>query len=548
MLYKQYQDIRYLLLESREDLPEQATDVPLDFLSIIESSGSSVVCTGDDHSTRRCKFRNLCYLPDEDHFLFFHGQSTILEGLPEDRFNPALLDFSSVKNHNTQYFNYIDVPSESARSILGRPTVISTRSLLFRRFNPSNIMHAFHDDLLPMFHTLRLITLHDSTTMPFDVQIVFMDNADHGSFSHLYGLYSSSRPITKRDIQDAGETICFREAHVGLDKSMTWYQYGFFEPQGPLPDIHVTSSHIAHFANFTRHRLNLTNQASPSTKIAVILSRKHNRLILNELSLSSNLAQQFNLKVVLVSLETHTAAEIIETIGQADLLVGMHGSLFIMSLFLPPGSVLLELFPYGVNPKHYTPYKTLANIQRITYHSWRNLNKDHAVPHPYRPRELGGIAHLDADLQGQITNSVEVPRHLCCRDPEWLFRIYQDTIVDIDAVISIIRSSPSETKPPLPPSVIMPSLVLDIHCDISAHSLRLGFTEPWNLELLDARLVQYEVWIQDVDSQVTSAWVLTRTFHDFALDSDSERRVWVRCVLDETLRGPFNQDPVLCNE
>lgn len=35
---------------------------------------------------------------------------------------------------------------------------------------------------------------------------------------------------------------------------------------------------------------------------------------------------------------------------------------------------------------------------------------------------------------------------LCCQDPEWLFRIYQDTIVDADVVVEKIRDALEERK------------------------------------------------------------------------------------------------------
>jgi hypothetical protein len=56
------------------------------------------------------------------------------------------------------------------------------------------------------------------------------------------------------------------------------------------------------------------------------------------------------------------------------------------------------------------------------------------VTHPTWPRLLGGLGHLPAAEQARVHAQVPVPPHLCCEDPAWLYRIYQDTDVDVAAV------------------------------------------------------------------------------------------------------------------
>ena len=155
--------------------------------------GSSLFCTGHNKSTRICKFRYLCYHPIEDEYLFFHGPETIIHGVPSDRFNPALLDMSSVEDHNTQYFNYVDYP---AYSIFNFPnvTVIDDFSLIFHRFNPENIMHVFHDDLLPLYHTLRQFS-RNSLSVDLGFTLVMMDGRNEGTHFDLYKLFTKKTLI-----------------------------------------------------------------------------------------------------------------------------------------------------------------------------------------------------------------------------------------------------------------------------------------------------------------------------------------------------------------
>ena len=64
---------------------------------------SAVSCHGGDSvSARRCRFRNLCYHIVDESFLFSHHPESpaVLKGVPTDRFDPALAEFSSVANHN----------------------------------------------------------------------------------------------------------------------------------------------------------------------------------------------------------------------------------------------------------------------------------------------------------------------------------------------------------------------------------------------------------------------------------------------------------------
>lgn len=73
---------------------------------------SSVWCSGDTFSTRRCYFKNLCYSHDHSDFVFVNGEGSVRRGLPTDR-NEPLADLSGgVVNHgNSDYhFSFIDIP------------------------------------------------------------------------------------------------------------------------------------------------------------------------------------------------------------------------------------------------------------------------------------------------------------------------------------------------------------------------------------------------------------------------------------------------------
>lgn len=539
---------------------------------------SSVWCWGDQHTDRICRFHNLYYLPNKEQFAFLHGEDSVYVELPINRFDPALLDLSSVRDHNVNYFNYMDMLYSKSHQVLDNVQVVRGKSLVFRRFHPENLMHVIHDDLLPMFHTLVTMDTEYITKMssfelePFDVHLVLMDGRNPGPFRELYESFTSFAPLYSKDLHTSEQPICFTDAIVGLSKHTTWYQYGFAEPQGPIRNHNVTSWDLRRFGRFVKSRLKIgepEEHDEPNTQTTVLLTRKSNRLILNEFDLTLALAQSLHMKVITMAIETHSLTDMITALSMATVLIGMHGSLLSLALFLPPGSMLVELFPYAVNPEHYTPYKTLVSLpgMEVEYVAWRNLDVRKSVTHVDRTWDQGGIAHLRLEEQQRILNSTEVPRHLCCRDPEWLFRIYQDTAVDIEAVIQLIQSkfqhlanpststekeSTASPQTGIQTSRIFPSYVNDITCSPSDNSsptsLFITWKPPVNLEFIGYQSIRYEVWIQELGVDDYMAWILSKTSHRFSaadIRPAVSYNIWIRCLMDD-LVGPFNLNNVTC--
>ena len=113
-------------------------------------------------------------------------------------------------------------------------------------------------------------------------------------------------------------------------------------------------------------------------------------------------------KVMTVSLDTHTLDDIIPVIHTSLGIIGMHGSLLSLASFLRQGSIVVELFPYAVNPDHYTPYQTLARLpgMLLAYRAWANQDKDSSVMHPDWSAEFGGVEYLPVEEQSSIVSQV----------------------------------------------------------------------------------------------------------------------------------------------
>ncbi|MBN3305531.1 protein O-linked-mannose beta-1,4-N-acetylglucosaminyltransferase 2 [Amia ocellicauda] len=535
---------------------QELSQVRIDYhaaLQALQEKGTRMVCTGKMHTDRICRFDYLCYSTEAEEFVFFHSNSSVmLPNLGSRRFQPALLDLSSVEDHNTQYFNFLELPTPALK-YMPKPVFVPDVTLIMNRFNPDNLMHIFHDDLLPIFYTMSQYSDLDE-----EARLVFMEGWSEGAHFDLYRLLSGKQPLLKEQLRNFGKLLCFTKSYVGLSKMTTWYQYGFVQPQGPKANILVSGTEVRKFTRFLMAKLNITKEESPEPEeYIVVFSRSINRLILNEAELILALAQEFQMKTITVSLDEHSFADIVQIISKASMLVSMHGAQLVTSLFLPRGAIVVELFPYAVNPEHYTPYKTIASLpgMDLQYVAWQNTKEENSIAFPDRPWDQGGIAHLEKEEQDRILKSKEVPRHLCCRNPEWLFRIYQDTSVDIPSLLEVLRQT-VKSKPNLkkfkPASTIHPGKVREPKCQASVQGtneakLTVSWQIPWNLKYLKVREVKYEVWIQEQGENTYMPYILPHQNYTFSenIKPFTTYLVWIRCIFNKTLLGPF-ADVLMC--
>ncbi|KAM5157100.1 protein O-linked-mannose beta-1,4-N-acetylglucosaminyltransferase 2 [Mantella aurantiaca] len=543
---------QFSIIEEELDLTRQSQElsqVRIDYqaaLYALVEDGTKMVCTGRMHTDRVCRFESLCFSTEAEEFVFFHSNSSImLPNLGARRFQPALLDLSSVEDHNTQYFNFVELPA-AALKFMPKPVFVPDVALIINRFNPDNLMHVFHDDLLPIFYTMQQFP-----DLDLDSRLFFMEGWGEGSHFDLYKFMSNKQPLLKDQLKTLGRLLCFTKAYVGLTKITTWYQYGFVQPQGPKANLLVSGNEIRHFAKFILGKLNVSSDQSATEDYIVLFTRSINRLIVNEAELLLALAQEFQMRTITVSLEDNSFAEIVRLISNASMLVSMHGAQLVMSLFLPRGAAVVELFPYAINPDHYTPYKTLATLpgMELQYVAWQNTEEKNTVTYPERSWEQGGIAHLAVAEQQRIMKSKEVPRHLCCRNPEWLFRIYQDTKVDVPSLLKVIRgvvkTKPGSRKTKFA-NGLYPGKVRECKCQSSSFGssvtkLSVSWQIPWNLKYLKVRDIKYEIWIQEQGENTYMPYILSYQNHTFSenIKPSTTYLVWIRCIFNKTLLGPF---------
>lgn len=270
-------------------------------LDLLKRGGSSMACDGADALRRTCAFKYLCFSPATGDFALVRPATPAIpeaagEGDADDELPPlspalsplsgtALADersrgaahLSTVGEHAQHALQLVDVDGASLRA--GQVVFFGGPTFVMRRFKPDNLMHALHDDLLPLFRELRklLPSLRGRRTRPmsqpstsdgasgreqqqqqqwrrhrFPFRLFFTDDYSGEQLEHdaLYAAMSGRELLTQLDLlrpaqggggggRDDGSSgyrlVCFEEAYAGFDRSTLWYQYGFESPQGPLP-------------------------------------------------------------------------------------------------------------------------------------------------------------------------------------------------------------------------------------------------------------------------------------------------------------------------
>jgi protein O-mannose beta-1,4-N-acetylglucosaminyltransferase len=478
-------------------------------------------------------------MPERDQFFIAKTSRSIIENVPFNNSEMALLELSTVENHTVFYWHYEEInPYDSKfQNIVMRYEEMP--HFLFSRLHPRNVMHNIHDDVLGMFFLLREIMGggDERHKMHFSLdshRVLLLD--PYGKTDSTRPLqYLSKYPVRFKNsylAKDKNVITCFRDATVGNTKVATFYQYGFSSPQSKIPHKELNGMFIREVAEWYVRRIGLqmgfdedmTSFPSVSSKksvfgnrvssvdlresdIIVILSRKGNRLILNEDELAKYLTDRFKLETIFVRNEDHTFEEQVGYLRRARIVLGMHGSILMMIMFCRRGTVIVEMFPFGVPSAHYTPYKTLSELtgMNLVYRAWENKQEENSVGHPEYHELLGGFGQLSEAKKKEVLETKTVPEHICCSSPFWLYRIYQDTQVNLQEVGNTIEEAVTFSRREIlsslyetnydAPNFIKPSTVMNASC-IDGSKRQPGeiwarWDSPWN----NAKVDQWNIFI-----------------------------------------------------
>ena len=87
----------------------------------------------------------------------------------------------------------IDLPADAIKNFSVRfhpqPTFI------MKRFKPNNIMHVLHDDIIPLYHTLRQLAVVSPDIELSSMDVAFVDSWDAGEYFDISRLVTGENKV-----------------------------------------------------------------------------------------------------------------------------------------------------------------------------------------------------------------------------------------------------------------------------------------------------------------------------------------------------------------
>jgi len=407
----------------------------LTFLLVIHSSSasiySSVWCHGSHQDHRHCSFSNLCYSPHLDQYLFFHsGNKSVLSGLddPSEQYN--LVRLSTFTGNSDFYLNYITMPQSSSDRF--DIEFVESPVLLLKRWQPLDPFHIIHDDLLPIYTTLKFLCFNDVNQCSKEFIIGVEDQVKSDLYETLFPnvMYLSRYATFFSDDQ----LLCFKKVTVGLEHESLWFNHGFDSLSGPISNMNFRPYLLEEFRRFVQKKLNIKTSKCAVDTVIVFESEMFGN--------SEDIVKTLKKKHPKIQFKTinpkkmSSLNDVIKEVSCAKALISFHSSYNVLSLFQKSGSGLLELFPYGLDESTLSQFAKLASLRRLHYQSWINFDKDYSVAS--EKSELV-LSHLDQDTAESIRKLEHVAPVSCCNDAALHYKLNQVTTVKVDEFLSTFQ-------------------------------------------------------------------------------------------------------------
>lgn len=538
---------------------------------------SSVWCHGSHQDHRHCSFNNLCYSPFHKQYLFFHSpQESILSGIDAPSEQIKLTRLSSVMGNDQLYLDYVTMPKSASEDF--DIEFVDNPALVVKRWRHQDLFHALHDELMPIYFTLKFLCYNEDVNNCLnDYIIVFDDDNSEQDLKKVQkknsNLYEDLFPnhILHLDnystIFNENQLLCFKKATVGLESDSLWHDHGFSgEPSGPIENVNFGRGHnlFRDFRQFVLAKLNIKN-VKLTNEVVVLLSHG----LKNPQDLQTAV-QKINpgLKVTMIDPrnETSTTPEMIQKVARAKLLIGFHGKFNVLTLFLPPKSGLLELFPYGLDQVSLSSFATLTTRLGIAYQSWSNFDK---ALTDEGPKTSSILSSLDQDVANAIRDMDYVGPVPCCNDPALDYKLDQVTTVDLltfsptlSAIFQDLQDYNNIEIEDFRNEWIIPAPIHGFHCKVDQDEhggpiqVQVTWQPPLNLKYIQHEKATYEVLAeaQAIDGSVgndflgefsTSEPKITFSSLDINMKKHRYVKIFVITVLNYDLKS--GETMILCD-
>eukprot|EP01038_Epipyxis_sp_PR26KG_P008032 gene8032-10884_t len=192
-------------------------------------------------------------------------------------------------------------------------------------------------------------------------------------------------------------------------------------------------THSKEAANLIINYLKVDNISPPLNSVKIgIISRRRKRFILNEYELVQSVLSM-GYECVLLPLEEMTIYEQMSALRSLDVLIGIHGSALDNSVFLHPGSVIVQLLPYKV--EHRCTFQSSAQAAGVVYMEWQLKDKSKAYFH----WDLLDQANSDRLKSTTKERYLEAGQAAFDNRETLMFWINQDIIVPLEEWIPLVK-------------------------------------------------------------------------------------------------------------
>ena len=168
--------------------------------------------------------------------------------------------------------------------------------------------------------------------------------------------------------------------------------------------------------------------AGAAAPLVVILSRRDKRLLLNEEALV-DLVASLGARAVLVALENLPLCAQVRLFRRAAVLLGMHGSGLINTMFMRPGSAVVQVVPFHLAGAG-AFFRGTAEAHGVRYFEVPTRAREDAIAHPHFLKDAGKAEDFLQEGSG------------CCGSSTYFsFFINQDVLVDLEGARSVLAEA-----------------------------------------------------------------------------------------------------------
>eukprot|EP01041_Mallomonas_annulata_P000483 gene483-908_t len=213
--------------------------------------------------------------------------------------------------------------------------------------------------------------------------IVSIDSESQTMFYHWWATWASIRDFWNNNLHSNRNThfilpeitdpMFFQ--YFGIISNNCWRRSSNQIPQGTCFcnvqnfQASQTRSNTVQSVTIMLDYLNLKDIQPPKDHVKIgLISRRKKRFVLNEYELVDSI-RAMGYECVILPLETMTIYEQTKELRTLDVLIGIHGSALDNSVFLHPGSVLVQLLPYKV--EHRVTFQSSAQQAGMVYMEWQ---------------------------------------------------------------------------------------------------------------------------------------------------------------------------------